>query len=134
MPKTAITLELGDDLRFRPAAPAAGTGGPPVARDRVLAALTVGRWRTATDIAMELGIAERTALNALTSLVAESGFPVERLGDGIRGNPFRYRRTRAETPADDPTAAPPPSTVAPLPIPFGDKARDASDWAARWRL
>ena len=130
VPKTTIRLELGNDLRFWPIAPGA-SGRTPGLRQRVLAALTPGEERTAVEIAAATGASHGATMNTLAALLREPGPPVERLGTGQRGDPFRYR----------PHPAPPPDAWSSSPFPLGFVGDDesgagvstATDPGARWR-
>ena len=130
VPKTVITLELGDDLRFRPMTATGGGGAGLVARDRILTTLADGRWRTATEITAAAGVPGQTIANTLSAMRLEADAPVERSGAGVRGDVLRYRLVAAPGDPGEPEGPVPPRV---LPLPgsaLAGSRNDPDPWLA----
>lgn len=127
--RTSVRMELGEDLRFRPAlSPVAGmTPNAPKeqlsgARAQLVAVLSDGLWRTADELTMALKLPERTVENNLTWFMAQADARLERSRSGQRGDPFRYRLRARPLTADS----------APTLLPLEDEP-SAAERAAWWR-
>ncbi|MDP9365128.1 MAG: helicase RepA family protein [Chloroflexota bacterium] len=81
-PRKTLQIRLGEGMRWEPATALAAPPEPTI-RERILVHLrAVDGWRTALEIAAGLGVADKTAQNALAKAVREVPRPLAVEGEG----------------------------------------------------
>ena len=90
VPRVAILLEMGPDLRFRLASLVRRTTGAP-SHGRILTMLADGEWRTVAEMAAVTGMSPSTIRNMLPGLLADANSRLERQTPSRRADPYRYR-------------------------------------------
>jgi hypothetical protein len=94
-PRTALTVRLGEGLRWELDQPLTFPRDPGM-RERILAHLArVNAWQTAIEIAQGLGVPLKTVQNTLAMMMREQPQPCTVMGSGTKREPGRYHALAA---------------------------------------